>query len=60
MNRIKLIAPAKQDTNKAETLLGLGDKYEYNISDNTLIYWYEALDVSEEIEDHKLIGKGFK
>jgi len=38
MNRIKLIAPAKQDTNKAETLLGLGDKYEYNISDNTLIY----------------------
>ena len=56
----QLIVTGKQDKDKVNTLLKLGDHYTFTKPDTALIYYHKALDVSEEIKIDKLIGKCFR
>ncbi len=45
------LSASREDSLKAAILLELGDQYRYNLPDSALIYFREALEISEQLED---------
>ncbi len=52
----KVIARAKQDTNKVKLLIQLGNQYKNSIPDTTLFYFQKALDISKNIKAKNFIA----
>jgi len=50
------LSAAEEDSLKADILLNLGDQYRYNQPDTALMYFQEALKISEEIDSPTYLG----